>query len=196
METKPLISIADVITGIPFSRVSKPSKKAEPARVEVLLPQAVTADGIDDGQVESRTVYGAGGSFFTKEGDVVLKASTPFSCVFIDAIHAGLLVTSTCLIIRSREAANNDMRYLAAYLSGGWGLKELRALSKGTSVKAIKKRDLEGLPIPALAPDARRKVAEVHSKVYAIKSLCRSFECDCDLLLASELDRQLQNADN
>lgn len=196
MKTEPLRSIASIITGVPLSRAKKFNEDVDPERVEVLLSQAVTADGIDDEQLERKEVYGVDESFFTKEGDVVLKASTPFSCVFVDAAHTGLLVTSTCLIIRSQELDETKMRYVAAYLSGDRGLRELRSMSKGTSVKTIKKKDLGDVSIPVLVPEARQKVAEAHERVHALKAFCRSFEHNCDLLLASELDRQLQTADN
>lgn len=196
METEALTSIVDVITGIPLSRAQKPTAKGDPLDAEVLMPQSVAASGVDRAVTERRQVYGAGAQFFTREGDIVLKASPPYDCAYIGAEDAGLLVTSACLILRPISEDGSVGRYLAAYFSGERGASELRAMSKGTTVRTIKKKELESAPIPVLSREARQKVAAAHERAHALKELCAAFERKCDLLLASELDRIIQNNDN
>ena len=196
MKTEPLNTIADVITGVPLSRLQKDSAKGEAAEVNVLMPQAITSYGVDISRTKTSLVHGAGQQFFTQEGDVVLKVSPPYDCAYINGAVAGLLVTSTCLILRPRKDAKTYGRYLAAYFSGSRGMQELLAMSKGTAVKTIKKKDLEATSVPSLSPEERQQLADTHKKVRAIKALCREFESKSETLLASELDRLLQNNDN
>ena len=196
MKEEVLSAVVDVVTGVSLSRAQKPAAKVELMNVDVLLPQALAHASINSALLESRQVYGVNDQFFTREGDAVLKASPPYDCVYIGAADAGLLVTSSCLILRPNNGDGTVGCYLAAYFSADRGVSELKAMSKGTAVKTIKKKDLEGARVPYLNKKARQRISDACGQVRALRELCDAFSRKSELLLASELDRLLQNNDN
>ena len=121
-----------------MGRARKIAESDNPVDAKILFPAAINHIGrIDDSQLANETVSKVRDELFSKEGDIVVKASTPYDCAFIDKGHEGLLVTSFGIILRSSSQALIDMRYLAAFL--GLGQDQQRAQNEqGMTIKLIR----------------------------------------------------------
>ena len=54
---------------------------------------------------------------YTREGDVVIKLSTPYDSVYVDKAHEGIMITSFGMVIRKKPEADIDMQYLSMFLN-------------------------------------------------------------------------------
>ena len=183
------------MTGAPMSRAKKIAESDEPINAKVLVPAAMSNGRIDDAQLVTERVSKVKDELFTKEGDVVVKASTPYDCVFIDRGHEGLLVTSFGLILRTASSAPLDMRFLAIYLSLEQTNKALQGMSKGMTIQLIKKRDIGDLLVPVPDLEAQLRLARLFECTQKRKELCRSMIEKSDLLLQSEFSRTIFDND-
>lgn len=191
IEYMPLGSLVEIMTGAPMSRAKKIAEGDDPINVKTLIPAAMSDGRIDDSQLANETVSKVKCELFTKESDVVLKASTPYDCAFIDKDHEGLLVTSFGLILRSGPQPLIDMRYLAVFLGLSQTNRELQGMSKGMTIKLIKKRDIGSLMIPLPTPEEQARLAALFEGTQRRKELCRAIAKKSDMLLQSEFARSV-----
>ena len=82
----------------------------------------------------------------TKEGDVVVKLSSPYNAVIIDKDHEGMLVSSFCTIIRNIKGINKN--YLVAFLNSDVCQKQLEARTAGSIMSVLSNGKLADLEIP------------------------------------------------
>ncbi len=185
--------LCSVKTGAPMSRAKRLSSSDAPVTVSVLVPKAIEDARIADDYLVEETVSNVKDDLFTQEGDVVLKASTPYDHVYIDGKHTGLLVTSFGLILRKRPEANIDMRYLAAYFNMPQMTITLQYLSKGMTLQLLKKKDVEELSIPLPPVANQERLGRLFACVQERKRQCREVMEKSDLLLFSELSREIRD---
>lgn len=194
-KTVRLDTLVDIMTGAPMSRAKKIAGDDDPVKVKVLIPGAMSSGRIDDSLIATEEVSKVKEELFLREGDVVVKASTPYDCVFVDKRHEGLLPTSFGLILRARSQDAVDMRYLAAYLGLESINKELQSMSKGMSIKLIKKRDLEGLMVPVPTLEEQARLGSLYENTQGFKELCRAISEKSSVLLQSEFYRTVLDND-
>lgn len=194
-KTVRLDTLVDIMTGVPMSRAKKIAGDDDPVKVKVLIPGAMSSGRIDDGLIATEEISKVKEELFLREGDVVVKASTPYDCVFVDKGHEGLLPTSFGLILRARTQDAVDMRYLAAYLGLESINKELQSMSKGMSIKLIKKRDLEGLMVPVPTLEEQARLGSLYENTQGFKELCRTISEKSSVLLQSEFYRTVLDND-
>lgn len=185
--------LCSVKTGAPMSRAKRLSSSDAPVTVSVLVPKAIEDARIADDYLVEETVSNVKDDLFTQEGDVVLKASTPYDHIYIDGKHTGLLVTSFGLILRKRPEANIDMRYLAAYFNMPQMTITLQYLSKGMTLQLLKKKDVEELSIPLPPVANQERLGRLFACVQERKRQCREVMEKSDLLLFSELSREIRD---
>ena len=82
----------------------------------------------------------------TKEGDVVVKLSSPYNAVIIDKDHEGMLLSSFCTIIRNIKGINKN--YLVAFLNSDVCQKQLEARTAGSIMSVLSNGKLADLEIP------------------------------------------------
>lgn len=194
-KTVRLGALVDIMTGVPMSRAKKIAGDDDPVKVNVLIPGAMSSGRINDSLIATEEVSKVKEELFLREGDVVVKASTPYDCVFVDKRHEGLLSTSFGLILRARTQDAVDMRYLAAYLGLESINKELQSMSKGMSIKLIKKRDLEGLMVPVPTLEEQARLGSLYESTQGFKELCRTISEKSSVLLQSEFYRTVLDND-
>lgn len=178
-----------------MSRAKKLAVNDTHQKVQVLVPAAMSNGRIDDSLLVNEVVSNIKDELFTKTGDVVIKASTPYDCVYIDETHKGLLVTSFGLILRQGTDKTIDMRYLATYLGQKSTNQKLQSISKGISIQLIKKRDLEKLVIPLPPIDEQVRLAQLFESTQRRKELCYAIAKKSDLLLQSEFAKTVKMVD-
>lgn len=194
-EKKALGELVDIKTGAPMSRAKKIAEGDEVLNAKVLIPAALADSQIKDDLLVEEVVSKVKKELFTKAGDVLVKASTPYDCVFVDEEHEGLLVTSFGLILRPLPESPIDMRYLATYLGLEQTNKELQLMSKGMTIQLIKKRDLGDLMIPVPTAGEQARLARLFEETQRCKQLCRMVSEKSAALLQSEFYRTVLDAE-
>ncbi|BCV18066.1 hypothetical protein AAK684_08020 [Leptogranulimonas caecicola] len=195
VEYMPLGSFVDIMTGAPLSRAKKLAEGDELVKAKVLIPAAMAAGRIDDSLIATETVSKVKEDLFTKKGDIVVKASTPYDCSFIDEDHEGLLVTSFGFILRSNSQSLVDMRYLATFLGLDQTNKALQEMSKGMTIRLIKKRDIGDLMVPIPSAEEQARLAAIFIETQKHKEVCRAIVEKSELLLQSEFARLVIDSD-
>lgn len=162
--------------------------------MQVLAPSAMSNGEVVKSELAIESVTNAKDDFFTREGDVIVKASTPYGCVYIDETHSGLLTTSCNLILRPQNNQTIDMRHLSLFLNSPLSVRELERMSSGMTIQLIKKRDLAETPIPIPSLNEQKRLGELHRQSQMIKKVCQSVEEKSNLLIEGELARALSDA--
>lgn len=193
IENKPLGQLCSIITGAPISRVKKKRENDTPSRVQVLVPGAMRNGEVIKSDLAIEYVTNVKDDFFTREGDVIVKASTPYGCVYIDEAHSGLLTTSYSLILRPQNNQIIDMRYLSLFLNSPLSVHELERMSSGMTIQLIKKKDLEEMLIPIPSLNEQKRLGALHHQSQNIKRICQSIEEKSNLLIEGELARTLSD---
>jgi hypothetical protein len=108
----------EVVGGQIMSRIVAKEEDAEFIRkVKVVVPKAITAEGfiMVEELIEEKIKSEPPVDRITREGDIVIKLSTPFDAAFITKETEGCVVPSFCAIIRNKGTLNID--YLRAFLA-------------------------------------------------------------------------------
>lgn len=156
-----LEDIANVIAGQIMTRVTDENNEGE--SVQVLVPKAIV-DGIivkeDLGKaVLSKSVDE---DKYTKEGDVVIKLSTPYDAAYVTAEDAGIVIPSFCATIRITKENLMDAKYLSAFLNTSYVRNQLTAKVVGSARPMIKITDVRALEIPKVSMQDMRDIGEAY----------------------------------
>ena len=156
-----LEDIANVIAGQIMTRVTDENHEGE--SVQVLVPKAIV-DGIivkeDLGKaVLSKSVDE---DKYTKEGDVVIKLSTPYDAAYVTAEDAGIVIPSFCATIRITKENLMDAKYLSAFLNTSYVRNQLTAKVVGSARPMIKITDVRALEIPKVSMQDMRDIGEAY----------------------------------
>lgn len=190
---KPLGQLCSITIGAPISRIKKICNENTPFQVKVLVPAAMQNGEIIKSELATESIANVKDEFFTHKGDVIVKASTPYGCVYIDDDHAGLLTTSYSLILRPQNDQEIDMRYLSLFLNSHHSAREMCLMSSGAAIQLIKKKDLAMMSIPVPDDKEQERLGQLCDRVQSIKKTCRSIEERCNSLKESELAQVLFN---
>lgn len=156
-----LEDIANVIAGQIMTRVTDENNEGK--SVQVLVPKAI-AGGIivkeDLGKaVLSKSVDE---DKYTKEGDVVIKLSTPYDAAYVTAEDAGIVIPSFCATIRITKDNLMDAKYLSAFLNTNYVRNQLTAKVVGSARPMIKITDVRALEIPKVSMQDMRDIGEAY----------------------------------
>lgn len=190
---KTLGDLCSIATGAPISRIKKIKSDDNPFQAKVLVPGAMRKGEIVEAELASENVANVKEEFFTREGDVIVKASTPYGCVYIDGNNKGLLTTSYSFILRPLRDAEIDTRYLCLFLNSPQSIREMERMSSGMTIQLIKKKDLAEMPIPIPSLNEQKRLGALHRQSQNIKKICQSVEEKSNLLIESELNRALSD---
>lgn len=188
-QTIKLGDLCTVLTGAPMSRAKKLAEGETGAEVKVLVAKAMEDGRILDGEITRETVSKVKEDFFTREGDVIVKATTPFDCVYINKAHEGLLVTSFGMILRTAKDSPIDTRYLAACLNQPRAREALQRLSVGAGIRMIKNKALAGFEVPIAPKSKQARLAELFENTQKRKEQCLRLIAAGDELLEAEFSR-------
>lgn len=156
-----LEEIANVVAGQIMTRVTDINTDGE--TVQVLVPKAVV-DGIivkaDLGEaVLSKAVDE---SKYIKEGDVVVKLSTPYDAAYVTSEDAGLVIPSFCAAIRIKKQDLMDAKYLSAFLNTSYVRNQLAAKVVGSARPMIKISDIRALELPKVPMQDMNDIGEAY----------------------------------
>lgn len=156
-----LEDIANVIAGQIMTRVTDENNEGE--SVQVLVPKAI-ADGIVIKEDLGKAVLSKAvdEDKYTREGDVVIKLSTPYDAAYVTAEAAGLVIPSFCATIRIAKENLMDAKYLSAFLNTSYVRNQLTAKVVGSTRPMIKITDVRALEIPKVSMQDMRDIGEAY----------------------------------
>ena len=188
-----LEKLCTIKTGASTSRAKKISEGIEPKNVKVLLPRAMQGGSIIDDELAIETVGEVKEENFTREGDVVIKLSTPYDSVCIDKTHEGIMVTSFGMILRKKDGVELDMQYLSMFLNLPQTNAVLQAVSTGQSVAMamLKRQTVADIEVPLLPIERQQMLANLFRAVQERKrEYSRLIELDNELV-ASQMTKSI-----
>lgn len=154
--------IASVIAGQILTRVTDKSYDGE--AVPVLAPKAIvsgTINGDDLGEVILTKKLD--GDKYTREGDVVIKLSTPYDSAYVEKDMEGLVIPSFCAVIRINKEELADARYLSAFLNTSWVREQLVAKVVGATRPMLKISDIRELVIPKVPIEDMKDIGKAYA---------------------------------
>ncbi|EYE87350.1 hypothetical protein Q428_13820 [Fervidicella metallireducens AeB] len=150
--------ISDIKSGLVLVR-----KKAAIQQEVKKTYNLITVKNIDDNGVINNEPYDKFESneilepiYFTEKNDILIRLSYPYTAIFIDEEHSGLLVPSYFAIIKIK----NDMflpEYVALYLNTEKVKQELLKSQTGTMMPSTNKNILNGIAINQLSKEEQKK---------------------------------------
>ena len=192
-KTVRLEELCIIKTGAPTSRAKRIPEGVEPKDVRVLLPRAMQGGVIIDDELAIEAVGEVKDENYTREGDVVIKLSTPYDSVYVDKAHEGIMITSFGMVIRKKPEADIDMQYLSMFLNLPQTNSVLQAVSTGRSVAMamLKRQTVADIEVPLLPIERQRKLAELFQAVQERKrQYTRLIDLD-EELVASQMTRSI-----
>lgn len=196
--TMKLEELCTIKTGAPTSRAKKIAEGVEPREVKVLLPRAMQGGAIIDEELAIETVGEVKEENFTREGDVVIKLSTPYDSVYIDKAHEGIMITSFGMVLRKKDDAELDMRFLSLFLNLPQTNSVLQAVSTGQSaaMAMLKRQTVADIEISLLPLERQEKLASLFQVVRERKNQYeRLIELDNELV-TSQMIKSIWGEEN
>lgn len=196
--TMKLEELCTIKTGAPTSRAKKIAEDVEPREVKVLLPRAMQGGAIIDEELAIEMVGEVKEENFTREGDVVIKLSTPYDSVYIDKAHEGIMITSFGMVLRKKDDAELDMRFLSLFLNLPQTNSILQAVSTGQSVAMamLKRQTVADIEVSLLPLERQEKLASLFQVVRERKNQYeRLIELDNELV-TSQMIKSIWGEEN
>lgn len=196
--TMKLEELCTIKTGAPTSRAKKIAEGVEPREVKVLLPRAMQGGAIIDEELAIETVGEVKEENFTREGDVVIKLSTPYDSVYIDKAHEGIMITSFGMVLRKRDDTELDMRFLSLFLNLPQTNSVLQAVSTGQSaaMAMLKRQTVADIEVSLLPLERQEKLASLSQIVRERKNQYeRLIELDNELV-TSQMIKSIWGEEN
>jgi len=131
---------------------------------KVLIPKAISGGRViheDLGTVKLKKAVDD--DRITRQGDLVLKLSTPYDAAYIEKEDEGLVVPSFCCIIRGIDASKADPEFITAYLNTDYVREMLKSKVAGTTMPMIKLSDVKNLEIPNVSLQKQKVLGEAYS---------------------------------
>ena len=146
--------IADIISGQNMTRISVGTASEKVLRtVKVLIPKAIVEGLVIENELgDAGITKEIDNEKCTKEGDIVIKLSSPYDSAMIDSGQTGIVIPSFCAAIRLKESTYNKL-YLTAVLNTRAVREGLAARVAGSIRPMIRIADLKDLDLPII-PDA------------------------------------------
>lgn len=135
---------------------------------KVLLPKAMVNGCVDHTLlVEEKLIANPDQERMTREGDIVIKLSTPYDSVIISKDDEGILVTSFCAIIRG--LSKETSRYLTAYLNSSEFNNLAKASTSGSIVIVLALSFLKECFIPLPPRTEMIKLGDEYMRLLELK---------------------------
>lgn len=191
-----LDEIASVIAGQIMTRVTDENVQGE--TIQVLVPKAIS-EGIilKESLGEAILSKDVDDDKYTKEGDVVIKLSTPYDAAYVTADNVGFVIPSFCAAIRVSKDSQLDAKYLSAFLNTSYVRNQLMAKVVGSNRPMIKITDVRALEIPKVSVQDMKDIGEAYMLSGKKKSvLLEMVETESKLMESIVLESIKEGLDN
>ncbi|HHU50159.1 MAG: restriction endonuclease subunit S [Caldicoprobacterales bacterium] len=126
--------------------------------------------------------------YFTKDGDILIKLSTPFTTICIDEKTAGLLVPSYFSIIRL-QTPDYIPEYITWYLNSDKVKRELIKKQTGTSISSTNNTILSSINIKEIPVEDQKRIARIRDLYLKEKSLLKRLIREKEMLYKGITDK-------
>lgn len=152
-----LENIASLSVGQILTRVA--TDENSEIQFKVLHPKAIENGAInDDDLTDVRFSKEVDREKFTREGDVVIKLTTPYEAVVIDENHVDLVIPSFCAVIRAQGDINPY--FLCALINSPYVKEQIKSKIAGTIRPMVKISDLRLVEIPEMSEEKMNALGE------------------------------------
>lgn len=189
--------IAQIKTGLVLSR-----KKAEMgfdarATYKLLSVKNINEDGMFINETFDEFISNEilEGHYFTEEGDVVIRLSQPYTAIYIDKEHAGLLIPSYFAIIKVEEPQAVP-QYVAWYLNTLNVKKELERAQAGSRIPSTNQQTLKNVSILLPSISKQRRLIELYQLHQREKQLYRKLIEEKEMYFQGIIQRILGGKEN
>lgn len=150
--------IAQIKTGLVLSRKKADLEYKVKASYKLLSLKNVSEEGIiiDERFDEFISKDTLDSRYFTREGDILIRLSEPYTAVYISSEHSGLLIPSYFAIIKVKDHSILP-QYLAWYLNTNYVKFELERSQFGTRIPSTNQNAIKNIPIK-LYPVSKQKM--------------------------------------
>ena len=197
--------IADLTAGVLTSRVlydgrrvnheelkdsaelTEKMKESSGVPIKVLVPKAIKNGRIDEKLLEDQVLIKDPKTgkeknvddFKTKDGDIVIKLSSPYDSCLITPEFEGLLIPSFCMKIVVKEKLVKekliDRDFFLAYLSSDFFKTELRNKCHGAVTALTKKSDFMRITVPEVPGEKQIEIGQRFRKVTQLENLMNRY---------------------
>lgn len=163
--------IANIKTGLVLSRKAAISDRGV-EEYKVITFKSLKSEGyLDENEFEDfYSSEGLNDSYITKEGDVVIRLSTPNTAAYIGKELEGAVVSSNFCVIRL-IGDSIAPEYLAWYLNSSFVKKQINKELIGSAVPVVKVSFLSELSIEDIPKEKQRKITEINNLYIKEKQL-------------------------
>lgn len=145
--------IATISVGQILTRVESENSEIH---YTVLHPRAIVNGFINDSQLDEINVSKAiDDDKITREGDVVIKLSTPYEAVVIDKEHENLLIPSFCAVFRCKT--DIDPYFICALINSSYIREKIKSKIAGTVRPMVRISDLRLIDFPEINKHKMKK---------------------------------------
>ena len=166
MKTEQLSNFVDITSGQILQRITSKDPNESNATVwKVVVPKAITSEGfisVEDLAEESLKAEPPVDRI-TREGDIVIKLSTPFDSAIITKESEGCLVSSFCAIIRNNGALQID--YLSAFLASKYCKEQMKAKVAGAMQSILSIGKIKSIEIPIPDEKTQKEIGKRYKNV-------------------------------
>ena len=157
------------------SRIESDERKGDPVigKIKVIPPKAIKEGKIDHDELyelEYKTEFDE--KKLTKEGDIVVKLSTPYDSACITDADEGLLITSYCIIIRNTgDAILSD--YLAAFCNSECYRRQVMNMVSGATIPMLTIGKVKEAQMSLPTMDEQRQIADYSRNISEKESVMK-----------------------
>lgn len=156
------LSGMNIIGGQITSRIEAKDISEKYDTMKVLVPKAISNGKINSEELGTLDVkIDVDSKRITKEGDIVIKLSTPYDACIITKDDEGLLVPSFCAIINN-VPENIIKEYLLAYLNSKSCLMQIKKLVTGSTIAILSSGLIKKITIPVPDLQVQKEIAKTY----------------------------------
>lgn len=160
----------DVKAGHIVSRLKSKNDAENIIEYKVLVPKAIRNGRIIREDLSTELLCKEPSlDCLTKEGDIVMKLSSPYGAAYVGKEDEGLLVPSFCCRLNGVKGV--DPYFLITYLNSKKARFQYEALCGGTVIAILRIGSIKNLDIPDCLTDIQKEIGERYQKIQELMIL-------------------------
>lgn len=104
-------------------------------------------------------------SKLTREGDIVVKLSTPYDAAYITKNDEGMLITSFCTIIRIANDKKFNPRFLTAFINSQIYSEQIKKMLSGAGVPMLTMGKIKEVYIDNFSKEEQEEIAVYYENI-------------------------------
>ena len=169
-----LLDLADITTGLVVKRKQANFKHEIIKKYKMLTLKSFTNNGIlvTENLDDFSSLEEIDSKYITREGDVIVRLSTPNTAIVINKDQIGLLISSLFVCIRVNETVLSPA-YLGIYLNGDVVNRYYSRSITGSTIQIVKTSMFKDILIKFPDVDKQMEVIEVYELILREKQLLK-----------------------